>query len=344
MHKSNRPFPDMKYLLFTSLVALLTNAGAQTTTTTAPAKPAPAGRNALPPPTVSDVVYGSHPRQVLDFWKAESATPSPVLFYIHGGGWVGGDRAMPPQLLKPMLERGVSVVTISYRLLADAQQQGVEPPVKAPLEDAARALQFVRSKAGEWHLDPKRIIASGLSAGGCSSLWLAFHDDMADPRSTDPVSRQSTRLTAAAVSAAQTTLDPALMREWIPNIGYGPHAFGVIQGVKGKPASLEAHGFTHDFPAYLNQREKLLPWIKEYSPYSHVSPGDPPVYLSYREAPTPREPQNNATHSANFGALLKEHCDALKVPCQLSYPGAPDLQHKDSVAFILSTFGLPAAR
>ena len=40
------------------------------------------------------------------------------------------------------------------------------PPVKAPLEDAARALQFVRSKAAEWNIDKKRIGATGGSAGG----------------------------------------------------------------------------------------------------------------------------------------------------------------------------------
>ena len=38
----------------------------------------------------------------------------------------------------------------------------------------------MRSKAGEWNIDKKRIGATGGSAGGCSSLWLAFHDDMAD--------------------------------------------------------------------------------------------------------------------------------------------------------------------
>ncbi len=334
----------MKYLVLTSLLAVLATAEAQTAAPPAtPATLPPAGRNDPPLPTLSAFAYGSHPRQVLDFWKADSSAPSPVLLYIHGGGWVGGERTVPPQLLKPMLERGVSVVSISYRLLADAQQQGVEPLVKAPLEDAARALQFVRSKAGEWHLDQQRVIASGLSAGACSSLWLAFHTDMADPQSADPVARQSTRLLAAAVRAAQTTLDPVLMREWIPNIGYGPHAFGLIQGRKGMPASLQPHEFVYDFPAYLKQRDRLLPLIEQYSPYSHVSAGDPPVYLSYRDTPAPRQPQKDATHSANFGVLLKERCDALKVPCQLSYPGAPSLDHPSMEAFILATFGLTEA-
>ena len=108
----------------------------------------------------------------------------------------------------------------------------MKPPVEWPLHDAARALQFVRSKAAEWNIDKQRIGASGGSAGACSSLWLAFHPDMADPKSSDPVARESTRLWCAAVTGAQTTLDPQQMKEWTPNSRYGGHAFGF----KGDPA------------------------------------------------------------------------------------------------------------
>ena len=95
-------------------------------------------------------------------------------------------------------------MAINYRYVTSTEK----PPVKAPLDDAARALQFVRSKAMEWNLDKKRIGAAGGSAGACSSLWLAFHDDLADPKSNDPVARESSRLSCAAVTGAQTTLDP----------------------------------------------------------------------------------------------------------------------------------------
>ena len=39
-------------------------------------------------PTLANVAYGTHERQVLDFYKAESDKPTPLLFFIHGGGWV----------------------------------------------------------------------------------------------------------------------------------------------------------------------------------------------------------------------------------------------------------------
>src|SRR5436305_9389819 len=138
------------------------------------------------PRRLLNVPYGTHPRQVLDFYRARSDKPTPVVFYIHGGGWRGGDKKINP---KPFLDKGISVVAINYRYVQNGVEDRVEPPVKAPLEDAARALQFTRSKASEWNIDKKRIDATGGSAGSCSSLWLALHDDMTDPKSDDPIAR-----------------------------------------------------------------------------------------------------------------------------------------------------------
>src|SRR5262245_6323744 len=109
---------------------------------------------AEPPKNLLNVPYGKHERQVLDFYPAQSDKPTPVVFYIHGGGWSNGDKKMNP---KQFLDKGISVVAINYRFVKHGVEEKVEPPVKAPLEDAARALQFVRSKAGEWNIDKKRI-------------------------------------------------------------------------------------------------------------------------------------------------------------------------------------------
>ncbi|OWK35186.1 alpha/beta hydrolase [Fimbriiglobus ruber] len=179
------------------------------------------------PPTAENLAYGPLERQVLDFFQAKSDKPTPLVFCIHGGGWVRGDKSNYYIFVKPYLDNGISVVTINYRFIKQGVEQKVTPPVKAPLEDAARALQFVRSKAAAWNIDKSRIGATGASAGGCSALWLALHDDMADPQSNDPVARESTRLFCAAVDSAQTTLDPKEVREWLPNYTYGAHSFGM---------------------------------------------------------------------------------------------------------------------
>ena len=264
------------------------------------------------PKNLLNVPYGKHPRQVLDFYQAKSDQPTPVVFYIHGGGWRNGDKKINP---KPFLDKGISVAAINYRFVQHGVEEKVVPPVKAPLEDAARALQFVRSKAGAWNIDKKRIGATGGSAGGCSSLWLAFHDDMADPMSKDPIARESTRLFCAAVNGAQTSLDPRELREWMPNYGYGAHAFGLP-----------------NFQSLVDNRDKVLKWIKEYSPIEHVSKDDPPIGLFYggdkdaKVGDSPKDP----THSPILGIKLEEKLKATGVEVILVYPGHPSEKYKNS--------------
>jgi len=269
------------------------------------------------PKPMIGVPYGSHARQVLDFYPAKSDKPTPVVFHIHGGGWQAGDKKMNP---KAFLDKGISVVSINYRYVVHGAEDKLEPPVKAPLEDAARALQFIRSKAKEWNIDKTRIGATGGSAGGCSSLWLAFHADMADPSSKDPVARESTRLYCAAVNGAQTTLDPKELREWMPNYGYGAHAFGL----KG-------------FNSLIENREKVLKWIKEYSPIEHVSKANPPIALYYggdkdaKKGDSPKDP----THSPLLGMILEERLKAAGTEVILVYPGRLNKMYPDSTTYLI---------
>jgi acetyl esterase/lipase len=222
-----------------------------------------------------------------------------------------------------LLKAGISVVAINYRLIK--RTTDVEPPVKAPLHDAARALQFVRSKAQAWNIDKERIAAAGGSAGACSSLWLLYHDDLAVADSEDPIARESTRLYCAAVNNAQTTLDPQQMKAWTPNSRYGGHAFGL-----------------DTFQQFLAERERIQPWFQAYSPYALVSPDDPPVYLSYKGPPAIGKPQKDPTHTANFGVKLQERCLELGVACELAYPRAPNVRHETSTDYLIATLTAPA--
>ena len=230
--------------------------------------------------------------------------------------------------LTQYLAAGISVAAINYRFVSAAQAAGIKPPVQWPLHDAARALQFVRSKAAEWNLDKTRVGASGGSAGACSSLWLAFHNDLADPKSADPVARESTRLTCAGVLGAQTTLDPQQMKEWTPNSRYGGHAFGFTGDPKNKVSQ---------FQQFLEGREGILPWIKEYSPYELVTADDPPIYLYFSAPPALGQDQKDPTHTANFGVKLQEKTGRVGVECQLVYPGAPGVIHAQAQDYLIAT-------
>jgi len=271
-------------------------------------------------PTAANVAYGPLERQVLDFWQATSAEPTPVVICIHGGGWMRGDKAGYAKGVRAFLDAGISVVAINYRLMRQANEQKVTPPVRAPLEDAARAVQFVRSKAVEWNIDPDRIGATGGSAGGCSSLWLAFHDDMADPSSSDPVARESTRLACAAVSGAQVSLDPGELREWMPNYTYGAHAFGLP-----------------DLETVEKERGRIAGWIAEYSPIHHVSQDDPPIGLYYGGVVGAKkgEVHQDPTHSPMLGLLLMERLDQEGVEGQFHSSTTPNEAYPSVRAFLI---------
>jgi len=266
--------------------------------------------------TQKNVAYGKHPRNVLDFYPAKSDKPTPVVLYIHGGGWRAGDKRTNPAAF---LAKGISVIAINYRYTQNGVEEKVSPPVKAPLGDAARALQFIRSKAEEWNLDKKRIGATGGSAGACTSLWLAFHDDLAQPKSKDPIARESTRLYCAAVNGAQVSLDPKELREWMPNYRYGAHAFGL-----------------GSFQSLIDNREKVMKWIKEYSPIEHVSSDDPPIALFYRgEAPVVGASPKDPTHSGIMGVKLAERLKQAKVDVVLVHPGKTHAKYKSSTDYLI---------
>ena len=279
-------------------------------------------------PTEPNVAYGAHPRQVLDFWKPASDKPTPLVVMIHGGGWVNGSKDNYARQVAPYLKAGIACAAINYRMVPEATEKGIDPPVKWPLEDAARAVQFLRSKAKEWNINPDRIGATGGSAGGCSSLYLALHDDLADPKSEDPVARQSTRLYTVAVTGAQTTLDPKVLREWIPNYRYGGHAFAIRTDKERDGA----------FQKFWEKRDELMPKIRQYSPLEQVSKDDPPIYLEYPSQKKPAvkgENQDDPTHSALLGMILMEKLKEAGVEGLLVYPDAPNDKYKNSQAWLI---------
>ncbi len=259
-------------------------------------------------PTLRDVAYGPYERNKLDFWKAESKTPTPLVFYIHGGGWGGGSKEENSGPYLNLMKNGISYVSINYRLARD------ENKLPCSLLDAARALQFVRSKAAEWNIDPDRIIATGGSAGGCSSLWLACRDDLANPDSEDPIARESTRLLGAAVISAQTTIDAMLIQK---RIGTSATSHSMIWRTVGAASRDDL---------FVNW-EKYKDLALECSPLTHLSKDDPPVYMTYSDD-SPMPITRNGIHHAEFGRILKETADSLSVDCTFDIQSAKTRQEE----------------
>jgi acetyl esterase/lipase len=251
--------------------------------------------NTKPTPTRADVHYGEHERQVLDFWKAESDKPTPVLVFIHGGGFVAGSKdGVNAAMIANATSAGISFASISYRYTTQA-------PYPAPMLDGARAIQFLRSKAAEWNIDPKRIGAFGGSAGAGISMWLAFHDDLAKPDSADPVERQSSRITCAGSIGGQSSYDPLQIKEWLGGHAWEHPAFIPFYAVKS------ADEFS---------KPEVRKLAFDASVINHLTKDDAPVFMFYSEADTPLGDEGKpgaGIHHPKFGHILKEKMDALGI-------------------------------
>ena len=245
---------------------------------------------AEPEPAIANLSYGPHPMNVLDFWKADGDGPRPLLVYIHGGGWIGGDKKQPADRFRPYLEKGISYIAINYRLTGEAS-------LPAPVHDAARAIQFIKSKAAEWNIDKTRIALTGGSAGACTSMWILLHDDLADPNSPDPVLRESARVAAAAVRGGQTSIEPKVIEPWLgPNV-LKHRMINMAVGeetIEGALANYDRH------------RDLYV----EFSPYNQLTADDPPLLMTYGNNMTlPSENAGHGIHHPVYGLKMKEKAD-----------------------------------
>jgi acetyl esterase len=274
----------------------------------------------VPPPDVKDFSYGKAARQAFDLWLAKSDRPTPLVLYIHGGGFRGGDkRSVSRRLLDRCLKAGISYASINYRLTDEVAYPHTH-------RDAARALQTLRHNAKKWNLDPKRVASTGGSAGAGISMWLAFHDDLAEPKSADPVARQSTRLTCIAVNGGQCSYD---------------HRFNASIGLPG----FERHPFFLPFygikPEEIDSpRQKRL--AKDAAAITHLTKDDAPALLDYN---VPNEPVTEKTlmgaivHHPTFGVVLKKKMDPLGIECIVQWPGHPKTGRISAFDFIRKHFG-----
>ena len=247
---------------------------------------------------LANVAYGPHASNVLDFYRAPADQPTPVVVFVHGGDFVGGSKAdLDAAMRDRFLDAGISVAAIDYRLATAA-------PFPAPMMDAVRAIQFLRSKAGEWNIDKRRIGAMGDSAGGTNALWTGYHDDLAKPASSDPVERESSRLQAIAVRSAQTTLESRVISEFLsPATALHP-SLPALLGVA--PSELTS--------------PRALALMREASPATYLSKGDPPTWLYYDEPNVripPNAPPGTGIDHPRFGFYLRERCIALRAVCEL---------------------------
>ena len=107
-----------------------------------------------------DIVYAepAGPLHSLDVYASPSAKSAPVVFWIHGGGWQGGDKSDVAQKPRFFLEQGFVFVSVNYRLLPKVEMIDI-------FHDVAKSFRWVHDHIAEYGGDPQRVLVGGHSAG-----------------------------------------------------------------------------------------------------------------------------------------------------------------------------------
>ena len=278
--------------------------------------------------TFANVKYGNHERNTFDIWLAKSEKPTPLVIYIHGGGFVGGDKSKYYQShdWERFLERGISIATINYRFMNEAPYG-----ILASMNDSKRCVQFIRHNAQKYNIDKEKIACTGGSAGAGTALWLAFSDDMADTENTDPVLRESTRLTCAGAFATQATYD---IFQWDNILGIP---------LSQNPQQLHAIGRAFGFKS-----PEKIDLMKETEIRSNLDflakmdKHDTPVFIFNRHRAGFPENQDDINHHPLHAKALKNRAKQVGLEAIVYAPeiGIVHPSGIDLVDFFLEKFGV----
>lgn len=125
----------------------------------------------------------------LDLYLPESDDPTPLVVYIHGGGWITGSRKATPDLRTYFASRGYAMATIDYRYTF--VRDGVDPIIPAndshpkgeypdQIVDVKAAIRWLRANAEEYNIDPNNVATWGSSAGAHLAALAGTVDDVGD--------------------------------------------------------------------------------------------------------------------------------------------------------------------
>lgn len=183
--------------------------------------------------------------------------PFPAIVFIHGGGWVGGNRQGYRGMIEQAARKGYVAVTITYRLTQpDKETRVPKSPFPAQIHDCKCAIRWLRSVAEKYHIDTDRIGVTGGSAGGHLSLLVGLADDTAKLEGNGGHEKFSSRVQAVVNVYGPTDLaklhaDVPQVRDLIRALCHGtPEASAeayrtaspVTYVSKGNPPVLTIHG------------------------------------------------------------------------------------------------------
>ena len=250
------------------------------------------------PNRLTDVRYGTLESQLLDLYYPDAgAGPFPLIFYVHGGGWVMGCRrdSSISCILSGALEQGFAVASVEYRLA---------PETRFPenLYDVKTAVRCMRANAAKYRVDPERFGMAGDSAGGYFTLMVAATANV-------PALEGEQYGWAGVSSAVQAAVDfygPVDMeRDWAE--------YYAASGVKRLPMKLKGRPTMEELEFSSVSAQHLAPLV---CPHRYVHPAMPPVLLLHGvdDCVVPYQ------HSEIMARRIREVCGEGRAKLLL-YPG-----------------------
>lgn len=121
----------------------------------------------------SDLSYGDHELQTLDVYAPEGAEGAPIVIFVHGGGFVRGDKASPDAVgVGPFFAKnGVVGVTMNYRFAPDFTWP-------SGANDIAMVIDWVKANAASYGGDPEKVVLFGHSAGSMHVADYTFREEL----------------------------------------------------------------------------------------------------------------------------------------------------------------------
>lgn len=246
-----------------------------------------------PQPSDPDLIYAAvgGERLHLNLHRANPAParPAALVLWIHGGGWQSGSRSQLPAFALPLLQSGVSLATLDYRLTSQAGLFGAEPVTfPAQIHDVKAAIRWLRAHATLYHLDPERIGVWGSSAGGHLTALVATSGD-------EPAIEGAVGGNLEFSSRVQVAVDyfgPTDILNMVPDVATPPGS----SSNHDLPSSAESKLIGFDQPGEgigvlrANQDNAAEPFpffmarIRDANPIRWIDAGDPPLFIEHGTA------------------------------------------------------------
>ena len=209
-----------------------------------------------------DVIYGRKFGMALtmDVFTPKTSANNRGVVYVVSGGWYSAREMALPSFYRELTRRGYTVFAVAH---------GSQPKFTIPeiLEDMHRAVRFIRYHAKEYHIDPERLGITGASAGGHLSLMQGVGGKEGNPKASDLVDRESSRVGAVACFFPPTDFLN------YGKIGENALGRGILSGFKAP----------FDFQELDKRRAFVL--ITDEKKREEIGRKISPVYLVSKEAP-----------------------------------------------------------